>query len=105
MDIPDFPNVSKSAIAYLLQAATELATEQEFQPADENEMRQWMDCNSAAIVDRARELQKTLFDKFYEHRPTISKISAARIWGEVRRSDINCQINKTIDDVLRKEYE
>ncbi len=39
MDILDFPNVSKSAIAYLLQAATEIATEQDFKPADENEMR------------------------------------------------------------------
>ena len=64
-------------------------------------MQQWMDLNSAAIVNRAREMQESLFDKFYEHRPTIAKISAAQIWGEVRQSDINCQVNKAIDDALR----
>jgi hypothetical protein len=85
MNVPELPNVSPSAtcqgstsaIAYLLQAATELATEQDFQPTDENEMQQWMDRNSAAIVERARELQEALFDKFHEHRPTIAKIAAA----------------------------
>jgi hypothetical protein len=102
MNVPELPNVSPSAtcqgstsaIAYLLQAATELATEQEFQPADEDEMQQWMTLNSAAIVERARELQESLFDKFHEHRPTIAKIAAAQIWREVRQSDINCQVNK-----------
>ncbi len=79
MNVPELPNVSQSAIAYLMQAATELATEQDFKPADENEMQQWMDRNSAAIVNRARELQESLFDKFHEHRPTIAKIAAAQI--------------------------
>jgi hypothetical protein len=101
MNVPELPNVSQSAIAYLMQAATELATEQDFQPTDENEMQQWMTLNSAAIVDRARELQESLFDKFHEHRQTIAKIAAAQIWGEVRRSDINCQVNKATDDALR----
>jgi hypothetical protein len=100
MNIPKFPNVSQSAIAYLIQAATELAIEQDFKPTDENEMQQWMNLKSEAIVDRARELQESLFDKFYEYRATIAKIAAAQIWGDVRRSDINCQVNKAIDDAL-----
>jgi hypothetical protein len=46
MDIPGFPNVSKSAIAYLLQAMEELANEQDFKPDDEAQMKKWMDENS-----------------------------------------------------------
>jgi hypothetical protein len=103
MNIPEFPNVSPSAIAYLMQAAIELATEQEFQPANEDEMQQWINQNSEAIVDRARKLQEALFDKFSEHRPTIAKIFGAQIWEDVRRSDINCQVNKTIDDALDRK--
>jgi hypothetical protein len=101
MDIPDFPNVSKSAIAYLLQAATELATEQDFKPADENEMRQWMDRNSAAIIERSQDLQMAFFHKCQEHREPISKMLSASTWGTVRRAEINRQVNKAIDDALR----
>ena len=96
----ELQNVSKSAIAYLAQAANELATEQNFQAEDEDEMRQWMVLNVEAIVDRARELQNSFVNKLHEHRVTIAKISAAFIWGEVRRSDINHQVNKAINDAL-----
>jgi hypothetical protein len=40
MDIPEIPNVSKSAAAYLLQAAIELATEADFEPTSDAQMRE-----------------------------------------------------------------
>ena len=49
---------SKSAAAYLLQAAIELATEADFEPTSEAQMREWIDRNSHAISERAQELQK-----------------------------------------------
>jgi hypothetical protein len=109
MNIPELPNVSQSAtcqgsasaIAYLMQAATELATEQDFQPGDENELRQWMNQNSASIVERARDLQESLFDKFQDNRAAIVEISAAQIWGKVRQHDINSQLNQSLNNALR----
>jgi hypothetical protein len=79
MDIPEFPNVSKSAIAYLLQAMEELANEQDFKPDDEAQMKKWMDENSQAIVQRSQDLQQELFYKFQEHREPILKILAANV--------------------------
>ena len=49
MDIPEIPNVSKSAAAYLLQAAVELASEAAFEPTSEAQMREWIDRNSQLI--------------------------------------------------------
>lgn len=101
MDIPEFPNVSKSAIAYLLQAMEELANEQDFKPDDEAQMKKWMDENSQAIVQWPQDLQQDLFLKFQEHREPIVKILAANMWGKVRRREIDRQVEKGIDDALR----
>jgi hypothetical protein len=79
MDIPEIPNVSKSAAAYLLQAAIELATEAKFEPTSEAQMREWIDRNSHAIAERAQELQEELFVKFYEHRMVINEVISANI--------------------------
>jgi hypothetical protein len=83
MDIPEIPNVSKSAAAYLLQAAIELATEADFKPTSEAQMREWIDRNSHAIAERAQELQEELLIKFYEHRQLINEAISANIWGKV----------------------
>jgi SOS-response transcriptional repressor LexA len=92
MDIPEIPNVSKSAIAYLLQAAVELATEADFEPTSEAQMREWANQNSQAIAERAQELQDKLFIKFYEHRGVINEVISANIWEKMRLSDIDRQV-------------
>ena len=87
MDIPEIPNVSKSAAAYLLQAAIELATEAKFEPECEAQMREWIDRNSHAIAERAQELQEELFIKFYEHRQLINEAISTNIWEKVRQHE------------------
>ena len=87
MDIPEIPNVSKSAAAYLLQAAIELATEAEFEPTSEAQMREWIDRNSHAIAERAQELQEELLIKFYEHRQLINEVISTNIWEKVRQHE------------------
>ena len=89
MDIPEIPNVSKSAATYLLQAAIELATEADFEPTSEAQMHEWIDQNSQAIAERAQELQEELFVKFYEHRKVINEVISADIWEKVRRANID----------------
>lgn len=100
MDIPEIPNVSKSAAAYLLQAAIELATEAAFEPTNEDQMREWANQNSQAIAERAQELQEKLFVKFYEHRKVINKVISADTWKMLSRADIDCQVWQEINDVL-----
>ena len=87
MDIPEIPNVSKSAAAYLLQAAIELATEAKFEPTSEAQMREWIDRNSHAIAERAQELQNELLIKFYEHRQLINEAISTNIWEKVRQHE------------------
>jgi hypothetical protein len=87
MDIPEIPNVSKSAAAYLLQATIELAIEAEFEPECEAQMRQWVNQNSQAIAERAQKLQEELFDKFCEHRQLINEAISTNIWEKVRQHE------------------
>jgi hypothetical protein len=87
MDIPEISNVSKSAAAYLLQAAIELATEAKFEPTSEAQMREWIDRNSLAIAERAQELQEELLIKFYEHRQLINEAISTNIWEKVRQHE------------------
>jgi hypothetical protein len=86
MDIPEIPNVSKSAAAYLLQAAIELATEDEFEPTSEAQMREWIDRNSHAIAERAQALQEELFNKFCTHHKVIAAILGADIWEKIHQA-------------------
>jgi hypothetical protein len=92
MDIPEIPNVSKSAAAYLLQAAIELATEADFEPTSDAQMREWIDRNSQEIAERAQQLQEELLIKFYEHRMVINEVISANIWEKIRLSDIDRQV-------------
>ena len=87
MDIPEIPNVSKSAAAYLLQAAIELATEAKFEPTSDAQMHEWIDGNSHAIAERAQELQEELLIKFYEHRQLINEAISTNIWEKVRQHE------------------
>jgi hypothetical protein len=93
MDIPDFPNVSKSAM-------TELATEQGFKPNDQAEMEKWMNDNYQAIIERSQDLQMAFFNKCQEHHEAIVKVLSTKIWGEVRRTEIDRQVKQSIDDAL-----
>jgi hypothetical protein len=86
MDIPEIPNVSKSAAAYLLQAAIELATEANFEPTSDAQMREWIDRNSHAIAERAQALQEELFDKFCTHHKVIAAILGADIWEKIHQA-------------------
>ncbi|WP_310425379.1 hypothetical protein [Chamaesiphon sp. VAR_48_metabat_135_sub] len=101
MDIPEFPNVYKSAIAYLMQAITELATEQGFKPNDRTEMEKWMKDNHQDIIERSQDLQMAFFNKCQEHHEAIVKILSTKIWGEVHRAEIDRQVKQGIDDALR----
>ncbi|WP_373539836.1 hypothetical protein [Chamaesiphon sp.] len=87
MNISEIPNVSTSAAAYLLQAAIELATEADFEPTSEAQMRQWIDRNSHAIAERAQELQNELLIKFYEHRQLINEAISTNTWEKVRQHE------------------
>ena len=87
MDIPEISNVSKSAAAYLLQAAIELATEAKFEPTSEAQMHEWIDRNSHAIAERAQELQEELLIKFYEHRQLINEAISTNTWEKVRQHE------------------
>jgi hypothetical protein len=89
MDIPEIPNVSKSAVAYLLQAALELAAEAEFEPTNEDHMREWANQNCQAIAERAELLQLESFSVMQQHYNAIAKIMGADMWGKVRRADID----------------
>jgi hypothetical protein len=84
MDIPEIPNVAKSAAAYLLQAAIELATEADFEPTSEAQMHEWIDRNSHAIAERAQELQARLLIKFYEHGQLINEAISTNIWEKLQ---------------------
>jgi hypothetical protein len=86
MDIPEIPNISKSAAAYLLQTAIELATEDEFEPTSEAQMHEWVSQNSQPIAERAQELQKELFDKFCTHHKVIAAILGADIWEKIHHA-------------------
>ena len=86
MNIPEIPNVSKSAAAYLLQAAIELATEADFEPTSEAQMREWIGRNSHAIAERAQALQEELFDKFCTHHKVIAAILGADIWEKIHQA-------------------
>jgi hypothetical protein len=101
MDIPAFPGASKSAIAYLMQAMTELATEQDFKPDSEAEMSRWMSDNSQAIVERSQDLQMAFFNKCQEHHEAIVKVLSTKIWGDVHHAAIDLQVKESIDDALR----
>jgi translation elongation factor EF-Ts len=92
MDIPEIPNASKSAAAYLLQAAIELATEADFEPTSEAQMREWANQNAQEIAERAQQLQEELLIKFYEHRKVINEVISANIWEKIRLSDIDRQV-------------
>ena len=93
MDIPEIPNVSKSAAAYLLQAAIELATEADFEPECDAQIREWIDRNSHAlalaspwrIAERAQALQEELFDKFCTHHKVIAAIVGADVWEKIHQ--------------------
>ena len=87
MNIPEIPNVSKSAAAYLLQAAIELATEAEFEPTNKEQTREWMNQNTQAIGERAQQLQEELSIKFYEHRQLINEVISTNIWEKVRQHE------------------
>jgi hypothetical protein len=86
MNIPEIPNVSKSAAAYLLQAAIELATEADFEPECDAQIREWIDRNSHAIAERAQALQEELFDKFCTHHKVIAAILGADIWEKIHQA-------------------
>ena len=86
MDIPEIPNVSKSAAAYLLQAVIELATEADFEPTSDAQMREWIDRNSHAIAERAQALQEELFDKFCTHHKVITAILGTDVWEKIHHA-------------------
>jgi hypothetical protein len=92
---------SSSAAAYLIQAATELATEQGFKPTSPDEMKIWLDRNIEAIVERSRNLQQECYETYTRNREPIDKILGARMWGELQKRRIDRQVNRSIDKALQ----
>jgi hypothetical protein len=94
-------NLPKDVAAYLIEAAQIIAKEQGFTPESEIESARWMRANMRAIAAKASELQIDTYNRFSENQETVTKIMAAKVWGDIRRQDATAQENQAIARVLK----
>jgi hypothetical protein len=86
--------------AYMVQASVEIAKEQGFTPADENEVGCWMMNNREAIVRRSIEIQWGLLDRLRknpEAMHALSTILSAQVWLAANRD----KVNRVIENVTK----
>ncbi len=83
------PEVSKSALAYLRQAATEIAKEQDFNPVNESELMAWLNSNTATISQRASDLQQDFIAKILANQKAIFPAFSAVTWGHINKAKID----------------
>lgn len=91
-----FPAVA----AYMIEAAVEIAKEQGFVPANENEVGCWMMNNREAIVKRAIDIQWNLFDRLERNRKAkdaLVTILSAQVWLAANQD----KVNNIIENVTR----
>jgi hypothetical protein len=77
--------------AYMIEAAVEIAKEQGFSPANENEVGCWMMNNREAIVTRAIDIQRGILDRRdnREAMRALSTILSAQVWLAANRNQVN----------------
>ena len=83
-----FPAVA----AYMIEAAVEIAKEQGFVPANENEVGCWMMNHREAIVKRAIEIQWNLLDRLGKNRKAkdaLVTILSAQVWLAANQDKVN----------------
>ncbi len=83
-----FPEVK----AYMVEAAVEIAKEQGFVPANENEVGCWVMNNREAIVKRSIEIQWGLLDRLRKNPETmraLATILGAQVWLAANRNQVN----------------
>lgn len=88
--------------AYMIEAAVEIAKEQGFVPANENEVGCWMMNNREAITKRSIEIQWGLLDRLKknpEAMHALSTILSAQVWIQANRN----QVNELIQTVIKPE--
>ncbi len=86
--------------AYMIEAAVEIAKEQGFVPANENEVGCWMMNHREAIVKRAIEIQWNLLDRLEKNRKAkdaLVTILSAQVWLAANRD----KVNNIIENVTR----
>jgi hypothetical protein len=85
------PDLTPAVKAYMVQASTELAKEQGFFPANENEVGCWMMNNREAITKRSIEIQWGLLDRLKknpEAMHALSTILSAQVWLEANTEHV-----------------
>lgn len=93
-------NIPDDVKAYLSEAACQIAQEQGFKPQDESEMGDWLNANLKPIAERASMIQWSLLNRMEPHKKEVVQILAAKVWGQIRRQQINQAENKMIQQVF-----
>lgn len=70
--------------ARLIEAATELISEQEFVPLSERDLELWMAKNAATIGQRAIDLQLDMFVKYKARQREVDSIISASVYRKIR---------------------
>jgi len=85
--------------AYMIEAAVEIAKEQGFSPANENEVGCWMMNNREAIVTRAIDIQRGILDRRdnREAMRALATIMGAQVWLAANTE----QVKQAIERVTR----
>lgn len=86
-----FPAVA----AYMIEAAVEIAKEQGFVPANENEVGCWMMNNREAIVKRAIDIQRCILDRIdKKSMKALATIIGAQVWLAANAEQVKQVIEK-----------
>lgn len=98
MNEPTGKDISSSAMAYMSQAAKELAAEIEFSSREQFDF--WLRDNMANIAERASELQQELLVKLQtEAGEKVKEILGVKVWESVRVSDIRANALREEQDI------
>jgi len=77
--------------AYMVEAAVEIAKEQGFVPANENEVGCWMMNNREVIVSRAIDIQRGILDRINNKKAknALVTILSAQVWLAANQDKVN----------------
>jgi len=70
--------------ARLIEAATELMHEQEFEPLSERDIEIWLTRNSEAVAQRAKDLQNAMFEKYLARQSSIDSLICQSVYRRIR---------------------
>ncbi len=93
----EIPNDVK---AYIAQAATIVAQEQNFIPENEASMLDWLILNRVAIMQKASALQSELLEKITKQQDKVTRILSTRVWSEINRRELNRRENLEYNAIL-----